>query len=456
MQLRSLAVIPTIPREPIAAPATALGHAALAVIRTTGDGSVELLSRLFSAPHRLRSAAGNTSVYGRIIDPQSGERVDEVIVLVFREPASYTGQESAEIMAHGSPAGVERILGLLYGVGFRRAEPGEFTLRAFLAGKMDLTEAEAVQEVVSASTQKAHALAMHRLSGALHQRIDALKSELVEVLAGVELGLDYPDDEVEVPELPVRRIAEVRERIGRLSETFDTGRIYQEGALCAIAGPTNAGKSSLFNTLLREDRSIVSEQHGTTRDYIEAPLSLDGLPVRFVDTAGLRITAGEIEEEGIRRSRNVVEAAALVLYVVDATVGLTEEDRRTMSTHPRFLGVWNKTDLTDAAPPEDFHPLSVATGAGMEELLEEVRRRVLPEDVQAGSEPVIESTRQRDLLLRAEESLGLVEDGVDAGASPDAIALDLQDAVNALGEITGEVSSADVLETMFSRFCVGK
>jgi tRNA modification GTPase len=446
----------TIPREPIAAPATPLGHGALAVIRTAGDGSIELLSRLFSSASRLREAGGNTTVYGRIVDPQTGERVDEVVVLVFREPASYTGQESAEIVSHGSPAGVERILGLLYRSGFRPAEPGEFTLRAFLAGKMDLTEAEAVHEVVSATTGRAHALAMHRLSGAVHRRVDEIKGELVEILAGVELGLDYPEDEVEAPAFPIERLRGIRARIEELQATYRTGRVYQEGVVCAIAGPTNAGKSSLFNLLLREERSIVSERHGTTRDYIEAPVSLEGVPVRFVDTAGLRVAAEDIEEEGIRRSRTVVESAALVLYVIDATVGVTSEDERTMAAHPRFLGVWNKTDLTTAAPPEGFLPLSAATGGGLDELLAEVRRRILPADASTSGEPVIESTRQRDLLERALSALHLVETSVNDGVSADAVALDLQDAVGALGEITGEVTSADVLETMFAHFCVGK
>jgi tRNA modification GTPase len=445
-----------IPREPIAAPATPVGHAPLAVIRSTGDGSVDLLARLFSSPARLRAAEGNSTVYGRIVDPENGEAVDEVMVLVFREPASYTGQESAEIMCHGSPAGVERILSLLYRVGFRGAEPGEFTLRAFLAGKMDLTEAEAVHEVVSATTARAHALAVHRLSGSVHDRVDEAKRELVEVLAGVELGLDYPDEEVEAPDIPVDRVTELRGRLESLAATYRTGRMYKEGALCVIAGPTNAGKSSLFNLFLREERSIVSEQHGTTRDYIEAPLSLDGVPVRFVDTAGLRGAAEGIEEEGIRRSRSVADAAALVLYVIDATVGITEEDRRTMASHPRLLGVWNKTDLGGAPPPPAFLPLSVETGAGVETLLAEVRRRVLPQDVSGAGEPVIESTRQLELLQRAAGALELVEDAARQGVSADAVALDLRDAVGALGEITGEVTSSDVLETMFSHFCVGK
>lgn len=446
----------SIPTDPIAAPATPVGHGALSVIRTTGDNAVSMVAQVFSAPRRLRAAAGHTAVHGRIVDAEVGEVIDEVMVLVFREPASYTGQESAEISAHGSPAGVERILEALYRVGFRRAEPGEFTLRAFLAGKMDLTEAEAVHEVVSATTARAHALAIHRLSGSVHRRIDEIKQDLVEVLAGVEVGLDYPDDEVEVPPIPTGRIASLRGRIEELVSTYRTGRIYQEGALCAIAGPTNAGKSSLFNLLLREERSIVSERHGTTRDYIEAPVSLDGVPVRFVDTAGLRQAAEDIEEEGIRRSRTVVEAAALVLYVVDAEVGLSEHDREVMAAHERFLGVWNKTDLIATSPPEGFIPMSAATGEGLDELLDAVRARVLPEDASARGEPVIESTRQRDLLRRAAESLRLAEEGAGRGVADDAVALDVNDAVGALGEITGAVTSADVLETMFSHFCVGK
>ena len=281
----------------IAALATPLGQSALAVVRTSGPGCIEHLAGLFSRPAALKTAVGHTMVHGSLIDPaaagQSREsQVDEVLLGVFRGPKSYTGEDMVEIYCHGSIPGIDRIFALLFAAGFRQAEGGEFTLRAFLNGKLDLTRAEAVQEIVSARSRIGQSLALHRLGGAVVNRINGLKTELVRLMAMVSIQLDYPDDEIDAITLPPETIAAIGEGLARLAATYSIGRSYQQGVRITLAGRTNAGKSSLFNALVREERAMVSEIHGTTRDYLEAPFVILGIPVRLFDTAGLR----EVEE----------------------------------------------------------------------------------------------------------------------------------------------------------------
>ncbi|SIQ52685.1 tRNA modification GTPase trmE [Alkalispirochaeta americana] len=446
----------------IAALATPLGSSALAVIRTSGPGCIEAVAALTDRPASLARCPGGRLRRAQLRDPETGRVLDDLMVGVFRAPRSYTGEDAVELFCHGSVPGVQEILALLFRSGFRRAEPGEFTLRAFLAGKVDLTRAEAVQEIVSARTARGHGLALGRLGGSVEAEVNRFKDELVQIMAGIALQLDYPEEETGQIPLDRQALRHIREGLLQLAASYSAGKLYQEGVVIALAGRTNAGKSSLFNALLKEDRAIVSDIPGTTRDYIESSLDFGGIPVRIFDTAGLRETGEILEGEGIRRTGQVLEAADLVLYLVDGVRGLAEEeedrlDRAKASGSPPFIPVWNKAD--DRAclpPPEGFFPVSARTLQGMEPLLEEVVRRVTPEHRCQEESPVIDSLRQRDLLERAAAALQEVDRGIQEEMPVDAISLDVQEAIHALGEITGEVTSADILDAVFQQFCVGK
>ncbi|MDR0569074.1 MAG: tRNA uridine-5-carboxymethylaminomethyl(34) synthesis GTPase MnmE [Spirochaetaceae bacterium] len=489
----------------IAAVATPPGASALAVIRVSGNAAVDLLAEVFSRPDALRSAPGNTVVYGWILD--GTRRIDETLVSVYRAPRSYTGEEGADIACHGGSSAVLGILRVLRGAGFQDALPGEFTFRAFMNRKLDLTKAESVMELVSAKTDRARDRAVLRLSGQLEREIQEVKSLLMEVLAGTELFLDYSEDEFSADSdetagrLPHRGLAETAfARLSALAESHKLERLYRDGALAVIAGRPNAGKSSLFNGLVREDRSIVSAVPGTTRDWIEAWVSFEGVPVRLADTAGLRDSADEIERLGVARTRSLAETADVILYVLDGAQGITPEDAELLSffsshnfsfqkeifqkdffqrvssqkdffkkdffkkdfskKEKKLVAVWNKADI--APLPAEAAGLgalgvSAMTGAGLSELIGAVVSALT--DGSAGEDGAtagVASERQKSLIGSALDSLREALILADQGQALDLIAPALRSAVDALGEITGEVSSADILEVMFSKFCVGK
>jgi tRNA modification GTPase len=554
---------------PIAALATAPGPAALAVIRTTGRLSIDLLARVFSRPKALREAPGNAIVYGWILMPPDAQtpigsqrvcassgiplsggqtpatpppptaklperggidhrvehdsgaettpetipraRIDEVLVNIYRAPRSYTGEDGADIICHGGFSAPKAVLDTLLRAGFREALRGEFTFRAFTNGKLGLSRAESVLEMVEARTDKARENAAARLSGALETEINAIKQNLVTALAALELALDYSElDGVEdAPEgLPERAlINNALTRLETLAAAYRSQRLYNEGALVVIAGKPNAGKSSIFNLLLKEERAIVTPIPGTTRDYIEATLDIGGIPVRLVDTAGLREEANEIEAEGIRRSRALMDDADLVLLVKDGA-----EDASAPGTAPSFgdsplvwgqpphrgtgpsqrgqppsngdsplptgtapsnratpvITVWNKIDLTGIHPSlyrmadgVQILPLSAKTGEGLPELLQAVSETLLRGQPPEHG-PALGTDRQRALVDRTITALKETIALADITASPetppalDLTAPALKDAVDALGEITGEVTNDAILTTMFTRFCVGK
>ncbi len=445
------------PDDPIAALATAAASSALAAIRVSGPGSLRLLGPLLRGRRDLAALQGHTVHYGVIRD--GAEDVDEVMVAVYKAPRSYTGEDGAEIFCHGSLPVIQRLMSLLLRSGFRAAGPGEFTQRAFLNGRMDLTRAEAVNEIVRARTDRARGLALQRLGGAIETRIRAAREALLDLRAGLEVSIDYPDDEGSDPVDP-RRLEEAVGLLEGLTRTYRQGRIFQEGVSVAIAGATNAGKSSLFNLLLRQERAIVSEVHGTTRDWLEGAVSLEGIPVRLFDTAGLRESADPLETEGIRRTEEVIAHSDAVVYVVDACVGVRAPDERFLAgwTGARpLLPAWNKSDLRGAAPaPAGFIPVSAVTGAGVDLLEKRIADSVLGGPSAEAGEPLIDSERQRDLLDRALAALARFGEARRGGVTADLLAVDLADALDALGEIVGEVTTADLLDRMFSRFCVGK
>jgi tRNA modification GTPase len=460
--------------DPIAAVATALGESALALIRISGEGSLEMLEKVFSRPEKLRGALGNTVVHGWIVGA-TGERIDDVLVAVYRAPATFTGEDGADISCHGGVASVKTAMEALGYAGFREALRGEFSFRAFMNGKLDLTRAESIMEIVAAKTGTAQTRAVRRLSGALEREIREIAAGITTALAGAEIYLDYSEEDgvgggendpmEEAGLLPDRQSAEeALERLKILSDSYRRERLYAQGALGVIAGRPNAGKSSLFNALLREDRSIVTDIPGTTRDWIEAWVSIEGIPVRLADTAGLRPSEDPVEKLGVERSRELLAEADIILYVLDGAEGVVEADREFLSHHKGdkttapVVALWNKADLSP--PPPALRPVSAKTGEGIAELAREIaavlERSLGGGDGRAESAAGAGTERQKTLIDRAiaalEEALALA----DRQEPLDLIAQELREAMNALGEITGEVSTAELLDAMFSRFCVGK
>ncbi|MBP5156874.1 MAG: tRNA uridine-5-carboxymethylaminomethyl(34) synthesis GTPase MnmE [Treponema sp.] len=458
--------------EPIAAVATALSPAAIGIVRTSGEGCIALVARLFSRPKALLEAGGNSLVYGWIVergaDGSIVRRIDEVMLGVYRKPRSFTGEEMVEIYCHGGIPVVKAILSLLLHSGFRQAERGEFSFRAYINGKADLTKAEAVKEIIDSKTDASRGRAAGRLAGALHEKIDALKQTVTELLASIEVAVEYPEDEETIADsFDVDALVRLQADLEALLAGWKTERLYQEGAKLVLAGRTNAGKSSLFNALLKEDRSIVSDVEGTTRDYLENMLSFDGIPVRIFDTAGIRQTDDPVEGQGVLRTRALAGEADLLLYLVDSTKGLCDEDEAFLAaSDTSAVLVWNKCDREESLPlptPASGGTwsrsvrVSAKTGQGMGDLTACVKGFLTAGAGTDGSAVALGSGRQRDAVVATCERLAhAVRTARTGELGLDAVVQDLEDALDFLGEITGEVTSDDVLESIFSTFCVGK
>ncbi|MDR3302442.1 MAG: tRNA uridine-5-carboxymethylaminomethyl(34) synthesis GTPase MnmE [Spirochaetaceae bacterium] len=451
--------------SPIAAQATAAALSALALVRLSGKGTLDLLAKVFSRPRTLACAKGNTIIYGWIVRADTHVRIDEVLVSVYRAPASYTGEEGADISCHGGLSTVRAVMEELLQVGFRQALRGEFTFRAFFNGKLDLTRAEAVMEIVAAKSEAGRANAIGRLSGVLEARIQDIKVSIVRALAETELNLDYSElDGIgdESGALPARATLEdALEKLDALEKHYAYEKLCRDGALAVIAGKPNAGKSSLFNLLAREERAIVSDTPGTTRDWIESWISLDGIPVRLIDTAGLRESGDSVEIIGIERSRNLIQSADIVLYLLDGAnfrdSDLEIDELRELKNCKKLIIIWNKADIAPKTPSAAFLPVSAKTGEGVSALCAAITTQlasILDNDERSAIG--IGTDRQKQLIDTARLSLRDALLMADAGEPLDLIAPALREAVNALGMINGEVSSADILETMFSQFCVGK
>ena len=462
---------------PIAALATQPGNCALTLIRCSGAGSIELFSSVFSPSNKktlITEVEGNTVIHGWIVSKKENEKIDEVMISIFRAPKSYTGEDCIDISCHGGFSAWKAVMAVLKDAGFRDALAGEFTFRAFVNGKIDLTRSESVIELVNAKTDISRRHAVSRLCGSLEKEINDIKAMLVQVLAAAEIYLDYSEDEISAEfdagasdeiagKLPNKEIArDALEKLKKLSDSWQLERLYQQGVTIVIAGCPNSGKSSLFNSFLKEDRSIVTDIPGTTRDWIEAFVSIEGIPVRLIDTAGLRESSDSIEKIGIERSRTLLLEADIVLYLINEELDLTEYG-------DRHLFVWNKCDISPLPKPfpvKDITPISVSakTGQGLNELYRAITDTIKKQTINiSGSrlfdEPdaaAIGTERQKKLVDNAcsllEEALALSEQNEPL----DLIAPLIREAVNSLGEITGEVSTADILEEMFNRFCVGK
>ena len=501
------------PEEPISSIATALAPAALGIVRVSGKGCIELVSKVFSRPKALLEAPGNTLVYGWILDcpvkPDNdnkvsssdstamsssgltrGSRIDEVMLAVYRSPKSFTGEDMVEIFCHGGPAVVMAVQNLMLKSGFRQANRGEYTFRAFINGKTDLTRAEAVKEIIDSHTDVSRSHAAGRLAGALFSEIDSIKKFIIDTLAAIEVEIEYPEDEETIADSFDRSDIELAAtRLQALVDSWRGEKLYQDGARVVLAGRTNAGKSSLFNAILKEERAIVSDIEGTTRDWLESWANINGIPVRLFDTAGLRQTSDVIEAQGVEISRSLVHDADVVLYLVDGTTGMNDEDRLFVENCKEpLIVVYTKADKDGVLGAEPlgegvasnevrargglsplYCKISSKTGEGMADLFAQIYGLLTAdlggigsggsrgaggtsERIQAG----LGSARQKEAVAAALESVRHALLSADDNYTLDAVVQDLEDSLDALGEVTGDVTPDDVLGSIFANFCVGK
>ncbi len=478
--------------DTICAIATPLGEGGIGIVRISGDRAISMAAKVVRprnhspleqlASHRLylSDVLGDDT-----ISVADSVPLDEAFVVVMKRPRSYTGEDVVEIQTHGGPLILQSTCEALIRQGARLAEPGEFTKRAFLNGRLDLTQAEAVLDTIQATTSRSLRTAQSLLRGTLRREVERLKEELTKNLAHLEAGMDFVEEDISFIQTAQleRVLRDVHAELQQLIETFEEGRVMREGIKAAIIGRPNVGKSSLLNALLKADRAIVSPVPGTTRDVIDEAVNIAGLSMRLLDTAGLRRTDDHLEEEGMRRTREAVEEADLVLLVIDGSAGFTEEDRALLHDHgkTRCLIVINKSDLPnridtqdileilglcegDLQSHEEHHErrgaqivrISAKTAMGLDRLKDVIRSLFLKGTFEPGHAPIVTHLRHKSALVQASDSIQQARQSIEAGMDSECIALDMRAALDSLGEITGAVSTEDLLDRIFRDFCIGK
>ena len=456
----------------IAAIATPAGEGAIAVIRLSGDSALDIADRLFRGSRKLGESAGNTVHYGKIVDAR-GETVDEVLATVFREPHSFTGEDVVEFSCHGGMLVTQAVLEAILGSGAQQAGPGEFSRRAFLNGKMDLSQAEAVADLIAARSERARATSVRQLEGKLGDKVRELRTALTNLCALLELELDFSEDGLDLtPRAEIERvILGVCTTLDLMIESYVMGRVLREGVSVVLVGRPNAGKSSLFNMLLKERRAIVTPVPGTTRDTIEEAIAIDGVLFRVTDTAGLRNALDQAEEEGVRRTIQEARSADIVVLVEDlsGTVETGEIDQalKSLLGNQHLVVALNKSDLLQR-PFKSYQYASLSsrgarvirtsarTGDGLDELRRALVDSVVAGKIDPGQELVLTNQRHRDAMRKAKGDLEAALTTLRSGKSNEFVALDVRGSVNSLGEITGELTSEDILNRVFSTFCIGK
>lgn len=457
--------------DTIAAISTPLGFAGIGKIRISGPRALEVASKLFNSINdkKLEEAKTYTAHYGDIVDPQTGQRADEVIVLIMKGPRSFTGEDVIEFDCHGGMVPLQRVLELVLREGVRLAEPGEFSKRAFLNGRIDLAQAEGIIEVINSKTEKGLDLALDHLSGKLSAVIREIKELLIELFAHLEASIDFPEDEIEG--FNSQQIGEhlnlIKEKLETLVATSKQGKLYREGIKTVITGKPNVGKSSLLNTLLEEKRAIVTEIPGTTRDIIEEYISLNGIPLKMIDTAGIRETEDLVEQIGVERARNSLEMADLVLMMLDNSQGLDNSDLniyQLVKNKPVIIVV-NKTDLAPQITEEEIKekfsqhsliPISIKEERGLADLKRAIIDQVLDRELSSEQTVFITRARHKNALEKALKALERVINSYHNGFPNDFLTIDLKEALNALGEITGETVTEEIIDRIFIDFCLGK
>ena len=455
--------------DTIAAIATALGESAIGIVRLSGDEAIEIASKIFKGKN-LNNVDSHTINYGHIIDPETGKVIDEVMVSVLKAPRSYTTEDSVEINSHGGIMAIQRVLEAVLANGARLAEPGEFSKRAFLNGRIDLSQAEAVMDLIQAKTDKAMDASMNQLQGSLSTKIRSLRQEMLDTLAQVEVTIDYPEyDDVE--EMSLKQLNEtavhVKEQIQKILHQAQHGRLFRDGINTAIIGRPNVGKSSLLNRLTGLEKAIVTDIEGTTRDTIEEYVNVRGVPLRLIDTAGIRQTDEVVERIGVERSRKVMEEADLVILILNQAQALQEVDIELLelTKDQNRIILLNKQDLEPKLTHADLEPYiqdadliatSMLEESGIDELEAQIEQRFFSGEIKSGDVNYLLNTRHTQLLRQAISSLDEVLESTGMMLPVDLIQMDFTRAWDLLGEITGDSVQDELLNKLFSQFCLGK
>ncbi len=450
-----------VPGETIAAIATPPGEGGVAIIRISGNEALDVAEKIFTGP--IRSYQTHTAHFGKIRD-LSGNRIDEVLVLVMLGSRSYTGENTVEIHCHGGSLITRRVLQTVLEAGARAAEPGEFTFKAYINGKLDLAQAEAVQQLIGAKNELAMQIAGDQLQGKISKHILSFQKQLVDIAAILEAWVDFPEEDLEFATMDevVAALEATKGQMQKLKLTFHDGKIANHGISLCLAGPPNVGKSSLMNALLGKERAIVTEIAGTTRDLLEEEMKLGNLHFRLIDTAGIRETNEVVEREGIRRSKQAMQTADLILLVLDASQGLCEESQALLASAPKekTLLIWNKIDLQTLEGDNLGFPfcvfVSAKEGTGLGHLQEQIDKMIWHKGPPAKDEIVITSSRHYVALTNAIEALQTLIDGLKTGVSPEFISSDMRKTLSELGTIIGTNVTEDILSAIFSKFCIGK
>jgi tRNA modification GTPase len=460
----------TLREDTIAAISTPFGESGIGIVRISGSLAESIGRKLFRPKKDLTDLISHSFHYGEIIDPQKGIPVDEVLLVLMKSPMTYTREDIVEIHCHGGYLILQKVLELVLNQGARMAQPGEFTRRAFLNGRIDLTQAEAVIDLIKAKTLASLEIANKQLRGLLSKEMISLKERLVEHLTLIEAHIDFPEEEIE----PIAFGQMTQELVGMIQKieewiaSYEEGKIFREGISCAIVGKTNVGKSSLLNILLKEDRAIVTPIPGTTRDVIEEVLNIEGIPIRLMDTAGLRKPLDTIEQEGMKRTRERITDADFILLILDGSQWLNEED---MGIFKEIEGkkkvvVLNKIDLPSRISIKDLESqfqkdpivsISALKNKGIDELRKAIYDSLIRQQIRSSPEHVIvANTRHKIALAQARDNLSDVLKGLEEGISLEFIAFEIRSALEALGEMVGETATEEVLNRIFEQFCIGK
>ena len=458
--------------DTIAAIATARGEAGIGIVRVSGDLARPIAAELFQSPRGVppTELSTHTLTYGHVIDTNaSDEVIDEVLLGIMHAPNTYTGEDIVEFNCHGGILTLTAVLDLVVKSGARVAEPGEFTKRAFLNGKLDLAQAEAVAELIASKTDLSRKIAIDALAGKLSDTVNSLSDRLADLLAEIEASIDFPEEDLDFMKVETQLEAAhaVQNDLTTLLDTADEGRIITEGVKVAILGKPNVGKSSLLNALVGTTRAIVTDIPGTTRDTIEEPINVNGIPLKLIDTAGIRQTDDFVEQQGVQRSKAVINSAELLLLMFDASQSLNNADLELLQTAQSTTAILilNKVDLPVVTPPttllmhspkKRIVETAIPEGKGLDALKSMICEELIGGELAVGESPILTNARHQEALRRASEGLNYAIESLENGMPPDLVTVDLRISLDGLGDIVGKTTTEDILDRIFSQFCVGK